>query len=238
MSLDVPIDTGEGPVVVVLHGFAMRPDTYEGLVRLLAARCRVVVPDLFAVRGRWTYSLVLDALVAALEERKVDQMTMIAHSFGGGLELGYASRYPERLTELVFSDTLGASREWRLADEALRHPERWLALATPEAMSAFFRNVFAHPRQLIDAAWWGFSSDREYDSETVARARIPAHVLWANRDSILSRDDGRRFAGELNASFTVAKGDDGRPIDHDWMFEQPATFFEHLQGLGLKALSD
>ena len=29
--------------------------------------------------------------------------------------------------------------------------------------------------QLVDAAWWGFTSGRETDAEAVARARIPAH---------------------------------------------------------------
>jgi hypothetical protein len=71
----------------------------------------------------------------------------------------------------------------------------------------------------------------------VAHDGIPAHVLWANRDSILSRSDGERFAQELDATFTVASAPDGRGLDHDWMFQQPDIFFEHLLGLGLKVLT-
>jgi hypothetical protein len=72
----------------------------------------------------------------------------------------------------------------------------------------------------------------------VAQAGIPAYVLWANRDSILRRSDGERFAKELDAkSFTVASAPDGRAIDHDWMFQQPDLFFDHLDALGLQALS-
>ena len=40
-KLNVPINVGDGPPVVVLHGFAMRPATYEGLVRLLD---KLIVP--------------------------------------------------------------------------------------------------------------------------------------------------------------------------------------------------
>jgi hypothetical protein len=62
-------------------------------------------------------------------------------------------------------------------------------------------------------------------------------VLWANRDSVLRRSDGERFARELNASFTVASAPDGRPIDHDWMFQEPDLFYAHLEDLKLSALT-
>jgi pimeloyl-ACP methyl ester carboxylesterase len=238
MQLEVPIDIGDGAAVVVLHGFGMRPATYERLVRLLATRCRVVVPDLFALRGRWRYSEVLEAFVSTLDHLGLDRISLVGHSFGGGIELGFAALRPDRVVELVFSDTLAASREWRLAQEALRHPGRLIGLATPTASAAFVQNWITHPRQLVDAAWWAFTSGRECDSFVVARSGLPAHVLWANRDSILSREDGRQFAEELHASFTVASAPDGRNIDHDWMFQQPDVFFEHLQSLELTALSD
>ena len=237
MQLDVPIKAGDGPPVVVLHGFAMRPATYGGLVRLLAERCRVFVPDLFAVRGRWSYPKVLDAFIATVDGLGLDRVSLIGHSFGGAIELGFASRFPDRVVEVVFSDSLAASREWQLAAEVLHHPVRLLRLATPKAAVAFAWTCVDHPRLLADAAWWGFTSGREGDSEAVARAGLPAHVLWANRDSILSRSDGLRFAEKLNATFTVASGADGASFDHDWMFEQPKEFFNHLDGLGLTALS-
>jgi pimeloyl-ACP methyl ester carboxylesterase len=237
MQLKVPIDIGEGRAVVVLHGYAMRPATYDGLVRLLAKRCRVVVPDLFAVGGRWRYSEVLEAFASTIDRLGLERISLVGHSFGGGIELGFATRHPERVVELVFSDTLAASREWRLAQEALRHPGRFVGLATPTAAAAFGQNWIEHPRQLLDAAWWAFRSERQCDSEAVARAGLPAHVLWANRDSILSRADGFRFAEELHASFTIASACDGRAIDHDWMFQQPEVFFAHLESLELKALS-
>ncbi len=223
--------------MVLLHGYAMRPATYGRLADLLARRCRVIIPDLFALRGRWSYPSVLDAFTATLDRLELERVTLLGHSFGGGIELGFANRFPGRVVELVFSDTLAASREWSLADETMRHPIRLLRLATPTAAAAFARSWIAHPRQLVNAAWWGFTSGRDSASEAVARHGLPAHVLWANRDSILSQDDGRRFARELNASFTVASAARRRPIDHDWMFQDPDLFFEHLEELKLNALA-
>ncbi len=189
------------------------------------------------MRGRWHYPKILDAFVATLDHLGLDRVSLLGHSFGGGLELGFASRWPDRVVELVFSDTLAVSREWGLADEALRHPGRLARLATPTALSAFIWNWALHPRQLMEAAWWGFTSGRDAEGVTVARTAIPAHVLWANRDSILSRSDGRRFAEELDATFTVAEAPDGRAIDHDWMFQQPEVFVAQLERLNLDVLS-
>jgi pimeloyl-ACP methyl ester carboxylesterase len=237
-TLEVPIDIGTGPPVVLLHGYAMRPDTYRGLADLLATRCRVVIPDLFAFRGRWSYPEVLDAFTTTLDGLGLEKTTLLGHSFGGGIELGFASQFPARVVELVFSDTLAVSREWSLAEEALRHPFGLLRLATPMAASAFVRQWIEHSRQLIDAAWWGFTSDRDGEGAACAQAGLSAHVLWANRDSILERSDGESFARELKASFTVASAPDGRPIDHDWMFQEPALFFSHLEDLKLNALAN
>jgi pimeloyl-ACP methyl ester carboxylesterase len=237
-TLKVPIDAGNGPPVVLLHGFAMQPRTYEGLVRLLEPHCRVVVPDLFDLRSKWRYPEVLDSFTRTLDELELNSVTMMGHSFGGGIELGFAVRSPTRVTELVFSDTLAVSREWRLAAEVFRHPQGVARLASRRSVGAFTRDWLRHPRQLVGAAMWAFTSDREYDARECAESGIRSHVLWANRDSILSRSDGVRFADELSASFTVAFAPDRRAVDHDWMFEQPGLFFEHLLELKLKALSD
>lgn len=61
-------------------------------------------------------------------------------------------------------------------------------------------------------------------------------MLWANRDSVLSRSDGRTFARRMKASFTVASAPGRGPIDHDWMFQDPDLFFAHLVALKLVAL--
>lgn len=221
---------------MLLQGFGMRPDTYRATADVLASGARVVIPDLFAVRGPWRYRRVLDAFVATLDDLGLDRVSMIGHSFGGGIELGFAASYPERVVELVFSDTLAVSEEWGLADEALRRPWGLVRLATWPAATAFVSQWLAHPRQMLSAAWWGFRSTRYGAISVVAERGIPAHVLWANRDSILPRADGREFAERLGATFTVAHSPDGRPIDHDWMFQNPRLFVAHLQALGLLAL--
>jgi pimeloyl-ACP methyl ester carboxylesterase len=237
-QLRVPIDSGDGHVVVMLPGFALPPALYRGTAELFArrGRCRVLVPDLYRVPGGWSYDTIVTRLRCTLDARDVERVTMIAHSFAGGIQLGFATRWPERVVELVFADTLAVSREWPLAREATRHPFRLLRMATPSAAGAFSWSVLTHPREVAQAAWWGFTSARISGIETVAAHGLPAHVLWANRDSLLARSDGRAFAQELRASFDVVRVPDGRSVDHDWMYRHPELFVAHLAQLHLAAL--
>jgi pimeloyl-ACP methyl ester carboxylesterase len=228
------ITIGEGRPLVLLHGFGMRPETYLPVARLLADRAQVLIPAIFELPGAWTFRRALAGLEAIIDEQGWERMSLLGHSFGGGLELGYAASNPSRVVECVFGDTLGVRERFSLAEEALRAPWRVLAMATPRAIDAFARSVLTHPAQLVEAAAWGFLSDRHRDIDAIVAAGIPSHVLWASRDSLLTRADGQQFAQELGATFTVASG---AGVDHDWMFDDPEMFAAHMDGLGLWVLS-
>ena len=235
------IVVGEGPPVVILHGYGLSPWSYRGTAALLGWRTRVAVPAIFALNGRWSYERALDALVATLDDLGFDRVTMIGHSFGGGLELGFAARYPERVVELVFADTLGMRHEWSLAEEAANPRTLMLSLlrmATVSAAVDFTHSWVTHPIEMVRAAWWGFVSDRRQEVALCVREGISSHVLWASRDTLLRRADGAEFARDLHASFTpVDRPPGAHPVDHDWMYRYPGLFVLYLERLGLKALS-
>jgi len=235
VPLPVPIDRGSGPVLVLLPGFGLPPAMYGDTATLLAERSRVVIPELYRLQGAWRYDDVLDRLAATLDELHLDRVTLVGHSFAGGLELGYATRHPERIDELVFVDTLAVASEGPLAEEAMRHPLRLLWLATPRVAGAFVHTAATHPRQLAEAAWFGFTSHRTGDMHRVAELGLRAHVMWANRDSLLSRADGQNFARQMHATFTVVDRGPEEPIDHDWMYRHPRLFVDNLEKLGLDA---
>lgn len=235
-----PLDcltVGDGPTILLLHGYGMQPSTYLPTARLLADRARVAIPPIFALPGHWSFDHALDCLELTLAELDAERVSLLGHSFGGGLELGLAERLPDRIAECVFSDTLGVHREMSLALEAV-HPIGIARMASVPAIRAFFGSFATHPVQLASAAWWAFRSNRESAIETIVAAGIPCHVLWAERDSILSRADGKDFADRLHASFTVVDPPPGYgPVDHDWMFDDPELFVQHLEQLDLEALA-
>ncbi len=229
------LDEGSGPAILLLHGFGMDPEAYRPTVELLARRTRVVAPDLFALPERWTYLHALDCLEATLDAAGLDRVTVLGHSFGGALELGFAARRPERVVECVFSDTLALDERLSLAIEAV-HPLGIARMVTRRAIGAFVHTTATHPLQLARAALWAFAHDRDPEIDDIVRAGVPCHVLWAERDTILARADGQAFADRLHATFTVAERPAGyAPIDHDWMFDDPELFVAHLEALPLAA---
>src|SRR5436305_6021108 len=147
------IDEGEGVPVLVLHAFGMESRVYLPLTRQLADRVRVVIPDLALSSPweRWSFEHVLDCLVFTLDELDIEQVSVIGHSFGGGLELGLAANWPDWITECVFADTLGPRRQLSLAREVTR-PIGILRTATRTAAVSFLRSCAAHPLQLASAA--------------------------------------------------------------------------------------
>jgi len=233
------LEVGAGRPLVILQGFGTLPRTYRSTALLLGRRCRVVVPAIFANRGlRWQPEAIREDLRRLLDELGIERATFVAHSFGGGLLLELAAACPERVADLVFIDTLGMSREWTLAAEAARHPMRLLWMATPTAARDFAAAALGAPLHLVQAAWWGFVSDRRHDVRRVRESGIDAHVLWASRDSLLARDDGRAFAADLDASFTVVRSPLGTPVDHDWLYRHPWLLADQVDRLQLWALRD
>lgn len=227
------IARGEGPDVVLIPGYGLGPMTYLRTAELLAERGRVVVPGWLHVHGAWTYRGCLDALEATLRWYGVDRYTLLAHSFGGGLALGLAARDPDRVVDLVFCDTVGLTPRWGLAWNAVQG-SNLLKLATAQAAVDFIRSCITSPVSLGRAGWWGFRSDMSSEVERVGEGDIRSHVLWAERDTLLARADGERFADRIGASFHVVDDPEGPgPVDHDWMFRHPKLFAEVIFSLGL-----
>lgn len=224
---------GQGPPVVLFPGFAMRPEIYTRTASELVALGRSVACfDLFSHPGPWRAEAVEEAAADILGRLGLGSPPMVAHSFGGGILLGLAARRPEVAGTLVFSDTLGLSRGLRLAEEALGLTAL-TRLATAPAALSFARSVAAHPRTVAGAAWWGYRSDRSAQTDAVAAAGIPCHVLWAERDTLLPRPEGEAFARRLGAGFHVISGrPGGGPTDHDAMFRHPRLFTETLVRVG------
>jgi pimeloyl-ACP methyl ester carboxylesterase len=117
---------GQGPAVVMLHGFADTGDMWVPLAAALAPRRTVVVPDLRGMglssrpeagydkktQGR-DVARVLDAL-------KIQRADVVAHDIGNMVAYAFAGQYPQRVVRLVLMDApLPGIGPW---DEITRSP--------------------------------------------------------------------------------------------------------------------
>ncbi len=104
------VDVGEGPPVVLLHGFASSIENWTTVMPRLVKDHRVIAIDL---RGfGWTDRPVADyspaaqakLLKAVLDERGVGKASIVAHSWGSSVALAFALAYPQQVDRLALYD--------------------------------------------------------------------------------------------------------------------------------------
>lgn len=124
-------EMGEGPPVVLVHGYPLDGAMWSGVARVLAARFRVLKPDLpgrgetaAASEGRLDdYADFLQALLDALPA----PAGLAGFSMGGYAALALARRQPSRLRALALVDTRAS------ADDDAGRSKRDEAIATVRA---------------------------------------------------------------------------------------------------------
>ena len=142
---------GEGPPLLMLHGFDSSFLEYRRLVPLLAERFQLVIPDLFgfgfsprpphASYGPEAVLRHLDALLAHLEAD--DPIDVIGASMGGrGVEL--ARRQPERIKALLLLAPAGLTGRPMPVPPLLDRLGAWF-LSRPGVRRGLCRQAFADP---------------------------------------------------------------------------------------------
>lgn len=104
------LDVGEGPPVVLLHGFASSIENWTAVIPALKGKHRVLAVDLkgfgWTDRPVGDYSPKAQASLvrAVMKERGIDQAAIVAHSWGSSVALAFALAYPEATTRIALYD--------------------------------------------------------------------------------------------------------------------------------------
>lgn len=103
------VSAGEGPLVLLLHGFPEFWYSWRHQIPVLAKRFRVVAPDMRGYNqtekpvgvNRYRLKLLMEdvrGLIHHLGERRA---ALVAHDWGGGVAWPFAARYPQLVERLV-----------------------------------------------------------------------------------------------------------------------------------------
>lgn len=163
---------GDGPLLLLLHGFPERWFSWRPLMPALAARgFRVVAPDLPGYGGTERPADGYDPrelsrhLVALLPALGAERATIIGHDWGGLLTWELVSRYPEQVTRfgvlnaphpvVLYETFLGSwaqrRRSWYALAFALPWlPERALTARRGALVARMFRAGATDPTQMTD----------------------------------------------------------------------------------------
>ena len=101
------VKQGTGPVLLLLHGLACDRRTWSGVIDELARDFTVVAPDLLGhglsdkPRADYTLGGYANGMRDLLTVLGIDKVTVVGHSFGGGIAMQFAYQFPERTERMV-----------------------------------------------------------------------------------------------------------------------------------------
>lgn len=237
-SVDLSVLTaGDGPAVLLLHGFPDSRDVWrEQVPALVRAGYRVVAPDL---RGCGASSIparvadfTLDHLVAdvvgVLDALDIARASIVAHDWGAVIAWQVCLRHPERVSRYVAL--------------SVGHPLAYARPSAEQALKAWYV-LFFQLRGLAEVAlrardWWLFRRITRFEAETPAwiaslarpgrlaaainlyRAnlrtlltgkfppvRVPVFGIWSSEDRYLSESQMIRSAGLVDAPWRYERID-------------------------------
>jgi pimeloyl-ACP methyl ester carboxylesterase len=120
---------GEGPAVLLLHGFGDTGDMWVPLAVPLVKDHTVIVPDLrgmgLSSHPEGGYEKVAQArdIAAVLDQLGLKEVVLVTHDIGNMVGYAFAALFPQRVTKWVAMDApLPGIGDW---DERLKSPKVW-----------------------------------------------------------------------------------------------------------------
>ncbi len=216
-------DEGAGPAVLLLHGFPWTSHVWRALIPALAARHRVIAPDLIGLGASAKPAHVplgLDAQAAyageLLDALEIDRVAVIGHGVGGGVAQLLAVDRPE-VEALVLIDTTvtgidGIARNGGAAPPSIADPvvsirarvrADMLDRDLPEADVQAYLEPWADAAAAPAFTRWA----NAVDTAVLARAeaampawQLPVMILWGEDDALIPADAGERLNEAIRSS--------------------------------------
>ena len=183
------LQAGEGPLIVLLHGF---PEFWYGwrqqIEPLVAAGFRVVAPD---TRGynlsskpdgvaAYDTNLLAADIRGLIHERGAETAMLVGHDWGGTIAWATAMNYPEVVDRLAI---LNAAHPRKLS-QGLHHPAQ-----LRKSWYFFFFDLPDLPETVVHANRWHFFRHFLRDARPAYTRRKPTATSRRGRSRARHRDD-------------------------------------------------
>jgi pimeloyl-ACP methyl ester carboxylesterase len=160
---------GDGPPLLLVHGLGGTIENWRALAPALAARHRVLVPDLpghgrsSALPEARDVDALADAVLGMADAEEMRAAVWIGHSLGGLVALRAAVLRPDAVRGIVLAAAAGIGS----ASRAARVTLTVLGVARPGRLIAPYRHAWARSRLGRRAAfgWWGVADPDALEPE-------------------------------------------------------------------------
>jgi pimeloyl-ACP methyl ester carboxylesterase/quercetin dioxygenase-like cupin family protein len=201
---------GQGPAVLMLHGFGDTGDMWVPLAQALVPDHTVIVPDLRGMglsshpAGGYDKRTQATDIAAILDTLNVPRVDLVTHDIGNMVGYAFAARFPERVTRWVAMDApLPGVGNW---DKIIQSPLLWhFNFRGPDEE----RLVKGRERVYLDRFWDELSANpKAIDEQTRAHyaelyARPGAMHSAFEQFAAFTRDAGDNKAYVANGKLTI-----------------------------------
>ena len=234
------VERGEGTPVLLIHGFGTNSFTWRHVAPDLARDHKVIAVDLKGFGHsdkpfdeRYAASDQAELLTQLIVDRDLHDLTIVGHSYGGGVALLLAleadNRLKGRIAKLVLLDTIAYPQAIPVFFKLLDTPvvsQVGVRMAPPTAQVkmalriAYYDNskiapdevkAYAEPMEtaagkhaLIYSARQIMPEDVEQIAARYSTIALPTLILWCDHDRIVPVEIGLKLEREMpNASFRI-----------------------------------
>jgi pimeloyl-ACP methyl ester carboxylesterase len=218
-------EAGVGPPLLLLPSMLVLSRSYRPIIRELANSFHVLCPEFpgighgQTIEQPWSFEEYADFLVSFLDSMNLDRASIIGHSNSGPLAIIFAAEHPQRVSQLILADSIGADQLFslprvfvgRAIDAAL---EFTLSIA---GFHHILYNLFAHPRNFFNQV--GLSAETDIIAPA-RRVTSPTLIAWGARDNTMPLRCGVLLHQTIAGS-DVKISPTG---SHDWLITNPVEF--------------
>lgn len=169
---------GDGPAVLLLHGYGETGDMWAPMAIDLARDHRVVVPDLRGMglsgkpAGGFDKKTQGVDMAGVLDDLKIERVDLVTHDIGNMVGYAFAAQFPERVKRFALIDApLPGVGPW---EEILKNPLLWhFRFGGPDME----RLVAGRERIYLDRFWNEFSATPARFSEAAREHYASLYAL-------------------------------------------------------------
>nr|WP_262913763.1 alpha/beta hydrolase [Rhizobium halophilum] len=248
------MENGQGPAVLLLHGYPQTRAAWHRIAPQLAERCRVVVPDLPGYgrscitgepTGAGSKRRMAASLVTMMKALGHDRFVVVGHDRGGRAAYRMALDFPAAVSALVSVTVVPTPDMWEGANKGFGMGAwHWFMLAQPEPLPE--RLMSGDPQFLLENTLTKMAGNLAhlhpvaladyracFDNPQVRHAMCEDYRAGATTDEVddlADRAVGRRIAVPVLLLWEAGRryGDGREPLDiwRDWA--------DHIEGEGLE----
>lgn len=177
------------PPLLMVHGGRDHCRNWDWVAEALCDDWHIICPDLrghgdsaWSPEGNYSLTAYIYDLAQLIHQKQMQQVTIVAHSMGGGIALSYAGCFPDRVRKMAVIEGVGPPREW--IDSELSKPQdqrvrEWVDLKRGAA------GRFHKRYPTLEAAYQRMKEENAYLSDAQAR-HLTCHAISQNEDGTYS----------------------------------------------------